>query len=163
MSHYRRPPSKTWALNRQRQKAGYILDVTLIVQLKDSPLEANHPTSLARLTKYLQFEPTARLPNAPHEIKRIYVPSRLGSSHLKPFPGPQQAGDRHQIKTDALLSMLRIFDLILFPYASRANLPGTEARAVTGSGHVALLVKEGCAPYDALARELQAAGTPFDV
>lgn len=34
--------------------------------------------------------------------------------------------------------------MILFPYASRANLPRAEARAVTGSGHVALFVKEGC-------------------
>jgi integrating conjugative element protein (TIGR03759 family) len=53
--------------------------------------------------------------------------------------------------------------MILFPYASRLNLPGAEARAVTGSGHVALFVKEGCAPCDALAREFQAVGTPFDV
>ena len=59
--------------------------------------------------------------------------------------------------------MLRIFEIIIFPYASRANLPGAEARAVTGSGHVALFVNEGCAPSDALARELQATGTPFDV
>jgi hypothetical protein len=163
LPHYRRPPSKFWAFNRQRQKAGYSLNVTLIVQLEDSPLEANHPTSLARLTKYLQFEPTARLLNEPHKIKRIYLSSRLRSSHLKPFPGPQQAGDRDQIKTDALLSILRIFEMILFPYASCANLPGAEARAVTGSGHGALFVKEGCAPCDALARKLQAAATPFDM
>ncbi|WP_458730094.1 hypothetical protein [Pseudomonas brenneri] len=53
--------------------------------------------------------------------------------------------------------------MILFPYASRANLPGAEARAVMGGGHVALFVKEGCATYDAPVRELQASGTPFDV
>jgi len=53
--------------------------------------------------------------------------------------------------------------MILFPYASCANLPGAEARAVTGSGHGALFVKEGCAPCDALARKLQAAATPFDM
>jgi integrating conjugative element protein (TIGR03759 family) len=58
--------------------------------------------------------------------------------------------------------MLRKFDMVLFPYASRLNLPGAEAQ-VTGSRHVALFVKKGCAPCDALALEFQAVGAPFAV
>ncbi|WP_273828494.1 TIGR03759 family integrating conjugative element protein [Pseudomonas sp. SBT1-2] len=67
-------------------------------------------------------------------------------------------------RTEKLLSYQRAYDEAwqrAFPHTARVNLPG--ARAVAGSGRLALFVKDGCAPCDARARDLQATGTPFDV
>jgi len=69
-------------------------------------------------------------------------------------------------RTEKLLSYQRAYDDAwqrAFPNAARVNLPGDQARPVTGSGRLALFVKDGCAPCDAQAKTLQAAGMPFDV
>ncbi|VEA64734.1 integrating conjugative element protein, PFL_4693 family [Serratia plymuthica] len=70
------------------------------------------------------------------------------------------------LRTEKLLSYQRAYNEALrraFPNAARVNLPGAQSQATASSGLMALFVKEGCAPCDAQARTMQAAGTPFDV
>lgn len=69
-------------------------------------------------------------------------------------------------RTEKLLSYQRAYDAAwqrAFPNAARVNLPESQPRTVAGNRRLALFVKNGCAPCDARARDLQAAGTSFDV
>lgn len=53
----------------------------------------------------------------------------------------------------------------LFPGQLRVSLPGAKAQGAgnTGSGRLAVFVKDDCAPCAQRVQQLQAAGTPFDL
>lgn len=76
-----------------------------------------------------------------------------------------QAESRRVNKT---LAYQRAYDAAwkrLYPGQQRVNLPGAQAPSAgnRGSGRLAVFVKVDCAPCDQRVRQLQAAGTAFDV
>ncbi|EPW2974752.1 TPA: TIGR03759 family integrating conjugative element protein [Pseudomonas aeruginosa] len=69
-------------------------------------------------------------------------------------------------RTEKLLSYQRAYDAAFqraYLNTPRVNPPATQVRTQFSAGRLALFVKDGCSPCDSRARELQAAGTPFDV
>lgn len=71
-------------------------------------------------------------------------------------------------RVDKTLAYQRAYDAAwqrLFPGQPRVSLPGTQAPSVgnSGSGRTAVFVKADCAPCEQRVRQLQAAGTPFDL
>ncbi|WP_431819417.1 TIGR03759 family integrating conjugative element protein [Burkholderia sp. F1] len=69
-------------------------------------------------------------------------------------------------RTAKLLTYQRAYDEAwqrAFPNTPRVTMPGAQTRSPAGNGRLALFVKEACAPCDTRAKELQSAGTPFDV
>nr|WP_321897496.1 TIGR03759 family integrating conjugative element protein [Burkholderia cepacia] len=79
-------------------------------------------------------------------------------------------------RVEKTLAYQRAYDAAwqrLFPGQPRVSLPGGQAPvqaavqapgiASTGSGRTAVFVKAGCAPCEQRVRQLQAAGTPFDL
>lgn len=69
-------------------------------------------------------------------------------------------------RTEKILSYQRAYDAAwqhAFPNAQRISLPGSHVSTLSGNGRLALFVRENCDPCDARARELQAAGSSFDI
>ncbi|HAF2412752.1 TPA: TIGR03759 family integrating conjugative element protein [Salmonella enterica] len=69
-------------------------------------------------------------------------------------------------RTEKILSYQRAYDAAwqrAFPDAQRISLPDARVSTVSGNGRLALFVRENCDPCDVRARELQAAGSPFDI
>ncbi|MBY4674877.1 TIGR03759 family integrating conjugative element protein [Burkholderia multivorans] len=71
-------------------------------------------------------------------------------------------------RVDKTLAYQRAYDAAwqrLFPGQPRVSLPGTPASGVgnTGSGRTAVFVKADCTSCEQRVRQLQAAGTPFDL
>jgi len=71
-------------------------------------------------------------------------------------------------RVDKMLAYQRAYDAAwqrLFPGQARVNLPGAQAPSAgnTGSGRLAIFVKADCPPCVQRTRQLQAAGTAFDL
>ncbi|HHT8996821.1 TPA: TIGR03759 family integrating conjugative element protein [Burkholderia cenocepacia] len=71
-------------------------------------------------------------------------------------------------RVDKTLAYQRAYDAAwqrLFPGEPRLSLPGAQAPSAgnIGSGRLAVFVKADCAPCTQRVRQLQAAGTPFDL
>ena len=71
-------------------------------------------------------------------------------------------------RVDKTLAYQRAYDAAwqrLFPGQPRVSLPGTQGPSVgnTGSGRTAVFVKADCTACEQRVRQLQAAGTPFDL
>lgn len=71
-------------------------------------------------------------------------------------------------RVEKTLAYQRAYDAAwqrLFPGQPRVSLPMSQARGIgnTGSGRTAVFVKADCTPCEQRVRQLQAAGTPFDL
>ncbi|HHK0218922.1 TIGR03759 family integrating conjugative element protein [Burkholderia multivorans] len=71
-------------------------------------------------------------------------------------------------RVDKTLAYQRAYDAAwqrLFPGQPRVSLPDTQTPSVgnTGSGRTAVFIKADCTPCEQRVRQLQAAGTPFDL